>query len=61
MTGPRVTVSPAAPAVARQETCSAASEFASASLEYSVIVDGHDTPLPTDGQYYNCPGGDRGW
>ncbi|HHF53335.1 hypothetical protein DRP98_09565 [candidate division KSB1 bacterium] len=27
---------------------------------YGVIVDGHDTPLPTEGWYYNYTGGDRG-
>lgn len=29
-------------------------------VEYGVIVDGHDTPLPTTGQYFNYTGGDRG-
>ena len=29
-------------------------------MDYWIIVDEHDKPLPTDGWYYNCTGGDRG-
>ena len=29
-------------------------------MDYWVIVDEHDKPLPADGWYYNCTGGDRG-
>jgi len=42
------------------ETRPGAAAIGGGNSEYSVVVDDHDTPPPTDGQYLNYTGGDRG-